>query len=286
MSSRLLTQCVTVAVSAAALFTNCLVLSSPAQAQTPVPITQPVSTMTPAQIHALVAPVALYTDGLLSQMFLASTYPADIAQAQMMAPSYAQMPADQAAEAIRLQPWDPSVKFLFSFPQVLSMMATQPEWTRQIGDLYRTRPIDLMKSVQAMRQLALKTGSLKSGPQINVVVDAQGQIVISPVNPNVVYIPQYNPTVVYGAWAYPAYPPYPVYNPSWGAVAFGAGIAAGALIWATPHWRTGTVVVNRNTYNNFTRRYGYPGVYNRPAPVRPVPAVGRQWHGNGPGWRR
>lgn len=248
---------------------------------TPIQVTSPVSAMTAPQIQALLAPVALYQDGLLSQMFLASAFPIDISQANMMQPTYAQMPPDQAAEAIRFQPWDPSVKSLLSFPGVLQMMASQPDWTRQLGDLYRTRPMDLMQAVQALRQQALKNGALRSGPQIQVTVDAQGQIVINPVNPQVIYVPQYNPTVVYGPWLYPAYPPYPIYNPGWGVMAFGVGIAAGAAIWAAPRWRSGVVVVNQPVYNNFTHRYGYPGVYSRPGTVAPAQGHwhGGSWHG-------
>lgn len=240
----------------------------------------PINTLTLPQIQALVAPVALYPDGLLSQMLLAAVFPVDLAQANMMQPSYAQMLPNQAEEAIRYQPWDPTVKSLLSIPQVLFMMATHPDWTRQLGDLYRTRPVELMKAIQNLRQQALKNGSLKSTPQIQVAVDGQGQITINPVNPQIVYVPQYNPTIVYGGWAYPAYPPYPIYNSGWGPVVFGVGIVAGAMIWATPRWGSGVVIVNQPVYGKFYSRYGYPGTYTRPGPYsHPVPAPARGWNG-------
>jgi len=219
----------------------------------------PVTQLTAPQIQSLVASIALYQDGLLSMMFLASAYPAELEQAQLLLPTLSGMSPDQAAATIQVQKWDPSVKSLLSFPGVLTMMATQLDWTRQIGDLYRFRPVDLMQAVQALRKQALQQGSLKSGPQMQVVVDSQGQILINPANQQLIYVPQYNPTVVYGRWMYPGYPPYPLYNPAWGPVVFGAGIAAGAVIWATPRWRTGVVVVNRGGYNSFVGRYGYVG---------------------------
>ncbi len=219
----------------------------------------PVTQLTSPQIQSLVAGIALYQDGLLSMMFLASAYPAELEQAQLLLPTLASVSPDQAAATIQMQNWDPSVKALLSFPGVLTMMATQPDWTRQIGDLYRFRPVELMQAVQALRKQALQHGALKSGPQMQVVVDSQGQVLINPANQQLIYVPQYNPTVVYGRWMYPSYPPYPMYNPGWGPVVFGAGIAAGAVIWATPRWRTGVVVVNRGGYNSFVGRYGYAG---------------------------
>lgn len=219
----------------------------------------PVMQLTAPQIQSLVAGIALYQDGLLSMMFLASAYPADLEQAQLLLPTLSGMNPDQAAGTIQLQNWDPAVKALLSFPAVLAMMATQPDWTRQIGDLYRFRSVDLMQAVQALRKQALQQGALKSGPQIQVLVDSQGLVLINPVDQQVIFVPQYNPTVVYGRWMYPSYPPYPIYNPGWGSVAFGVGIAAGAVIWTAPHWRTGVVVLNRGGYNSFVSRYGYVG---------------------------
>ena len=234
----------------------------------------PVTQLTTPQIESLVAGVALYQDGLLSLMFLAAGFPAELEQAQLLQPTLSGELPDQAAQTIRMQNWDPAVKALLSFPGVLTMMATQHDWTRQMGDLYKFRPQALMQAIQVLRKQALQLGTLKSSPQIQVMVDNQGQVLINPVNPQLIYVPQYNPTVVYGPWAYAAYPPYPIYNPGWGPVVFGAGIAAGAVIWATPHWRTGVVVVNPVVYQPFVARYGYAGGYRGYGP-RPYGA----WHG-------
>jgi hypothetical protein len=133
-----------------------------------------------------------------------------------------------------------------NFPKAFNLMANQLQWTQNLGNAYKLQPAQTMQAVQALRQRAVQAGSLKSNPQMSVTTDASNNVLVNPTNAQVVYVPTYNPTVVYGAWPYPDYPPYPAYNPAWGAMAFGLGFAVGDAFWATPAWSTGTINVNNN----------------------------------------
>jgi hypothetical protein len=208
----------------------------------------------PEQLEQIVAPIALYPDDLLAQIFMASTYPLEIVQAARWVKANPSLKGDQLTKALEQQSWDPSVKSLVNFPDVLAMMNDKLDWTQELGDAVLAQQKDLMAAVQRLRQKAQAAGNLKTTNEQKVIVEQQTQtIVIQPANPQVVYVPTYNPTVVYGVWAYPAYPPPPVYAYPYGAMAFSfaAGVAVGAA-WGyaggSCDWGHGDV--NMNVYKN------------------------------------
>ena len=210
------------------------------------------------QLQSLVSPIALYPDSLLSQMLMAATYPLEVAEAANWLRSNQHLVGTQLQDALKPQTWDNSVKSLTSFPDALYMLGNKLDWTQKLGDAYLAQPKDLMQAVQTLRAKAKQAGNLQSNQQVQVSTE-QSNIIIVPANPQVIYVPTYNPTMVYGAWAYPAYPPYPAYNPAWGLMAFGAGMAVGAALWSTPHWGRGSITINNNNFNNFNRNYNSIG---------------------------
>ncbi|AMR81701.1 DUF3300 domain-containing protein [Cupriavidus nantongensis] len=239
------------------LFAWCLALMlmaplQPALAQT---------TLSQAQLDQLTAPVALYPDALLSQVLMAATYPADVAAAAQWSKANPSLSGDAATKAVAGQNWDPSVQSLAAFPSVLDMMGRQPQWVQSIGDAFLAQPNDVMDSVQRLRLQAQKAGTLKTTEQQKVVTQSTGGttiVQIEPANPQVVYVPTYNPTTVYGTWPYPAYPP-AYYPPPPGSVfatalvsgiGFGLGVAAVDAMWGGFDWHDHDVNINVNRYNN------------------------------------
>jgi hypothetical protein len=231
-------------------------------------------TFKPEEIEQIVAPIALYPDSLLSQVFMASTYPLEVVEASRWAKQNQNLKGDALAKALEKQDWDPSVRSLVNFPDVLSKMSDKLDWTQKLGDAFLSQQKEVMDAVQRLRAKAEAAGNLKTTEQQKVIVEEK-VIKIEPASPQVVYVPTYNPTVVYGAWPYPAYPPYPWYPPGYafGAsmFAFGAGVALGAAwgyAWGGANWRGGNVDVdiNRNTNfnntinrNNFSQKVGQGG---------------------------
>ena len=210
------------------------------------------------ELDQILAPIALYPDSLLTQVMMASTYPLEIVQADRWAKQNKDMKGDALAKALEAQPWDPSVKSLVNFPQVLTMMSEKLDWTQKLGDAFLAQQKDVMNTVQALRAKAQAAGNLKTTKEQVVKVEKE-IIIIEPASPQVIYVPTYNPTVVYGVWAYPAYPPYPVYPPGYvattAAFSFAAGAAVGAAwgyAWGHSDWHGGDVDidVNRNTNIN------------------------------------
>jgi hypothetical protein len=212
------------------------------------------------QLDALLAPIALYPDTLLAQVLMASAYPVQIVQAQRWLddPAHKSISGDALEKALQAENWDPSVKSLVPFPQVLSMMSAQLDWTQQLGYVTSTQEKDVMDSVQRLRHQAQSAGSLTSTPQQTVTQDGP-TVIIQPTEPTTVYVPVYNPSVVYGTWPYPSYPPV-YYPPPPGYVAgtallaglaFGAGVAIAGGLWnvGSPNWRYGNVNVNVNRWN-------------------------------------
>lgn len=217
--------------------------TTPAPAAAPVaatpattaPATAAPATYTSAQIDQLVAPIALYPDALLSQVLMASTYPSNVLQAVQWSQDNPTQKGDAAVQAVANQPWDPSVKSLAAFPALLSLMGENPQWVQDLGNAFLAQPQDVMDSVQKLRAVAQQTGTLKSTPQQKVTTTtakatpapvASGSttttttttpapttqvIKIESANPDVVYVPTYNPNTVYGTWPNTAYPP--VYLP-------------------------------------------------------------------------
>ncbi len=217
------------------------------------------------ELQALVAPVALYPDALLAQMLMAATYPLEVASATIWLQNN-RLSGSALEAALAQQRWDNSVKSLVHFPEALKLLGHQLEWTHRLGDAYLVQPSELMQAVQALRSNARQAGHLQSGTQMVVSTDPLSNIIIMPANPEIVYVPTYNPMVVYGAWPYPAYQPYPVYNPGWGAMAFGVGVGAGVALWATPYWGYGSIYINNGYYNRFNNAYNAPG-YRYPVRV-------------------
>jgi hypothetical protein len=238
-----------------------------------------------------VAPIALYPDALLAQVLMASTYPLEIVQAARWRGEGANgaLTGDALEAALQGQPWDPSVKSLVAFPQVLGMLNDKLDWTQQLGDAFLAQEQAVMATVQALRAQAQAAGYLKSTPQQQVIVE-QSVIQVVPANPAVVYVPVYNPTVVYGVWPYPAYPPYYYYPPGYVAAAsvfsFGVGLAVGAALWGGCNWGRGTVNINVNNYNQFNRttisntNWSHNVAHRGAVPYRD--AATRQQYGRGP----
>jgi hypothetical protein len=218
---------------------------------------------TTAELHQLVAPIALYPDSLVGQILAASSYPTQIVEAQRWMQNNSRLSASQLAREADTQPWDPSVKSLTAFPKVLDNMNTNLSWTSALGEAYYSDPQGVLKAVQVMRAQAQAAGSLQSNQQQKVVTQGQ-TIIIEPVNPQVIYVPQYNPTIVYGA-PVAAYPGYSGADLAMtGVLAFGAGIAVGALIsssdgWGSSNWNCnwhgGNVSYNKNVYVSNSNNY-------------------------------
>jgi Protein of unknown function (DUF3300) len=219
-----------------------------------------------AQLDSMLAPIALYPDPLLSQVLVASTFPDQIAQAYDFVGRNPGLSGRALVDAAAAQPWDPSVQALVAFPQVLGMLAQNMNWTASLGQAFQSQQAGVMDAVQRLREEAVQEGKLKSTPELTVAtVNEGGQpyIEILPANPQVVYVPQYEPTAIWGA---PAYYPYPqVVYPSTGSLvatgllSFGAGVAVGSFFpyggWGwNAGWGRHEVTVNRNfIQNNFHR---------------------------------
>lgn len=218
---------------------------------------------TTAELHQLVAPIALYPDSLVGQILAASQYPTQIVEAQRWVQGNSGLSPAQLAQGANSQSWDPSIKSLTAFPKVLDNMNTNLSWTSALGEAYYSDPQGVLKAVQVMRAQAQAAGTLQSNDQQKVVTQGQ-TIIIEPANPQVIYVPQYNPTVVYGApvAAYPGYSNSDLLLT--GVLAFGAGIAVGALIgssdgWGSNNWdcnwHGGNVSYNHNVYVSNSNNY-------------------------------
>ncbi len=261
------------------------------------------------ELDALLAPVALYSDPLLALVMMASTYPLEVVQADRWVSQNSGLKGDQLKAAIDKQPWDESVRSLAATPAVLNMMSTKLDWTQRLGDAVLAQQTDVMDAVQRLRSRAQANKQLSSNKQqtvsVSTVKSSQGQprqvIAIAPTEPNTIHVPYYNPSVVYGAWPYPAYPPYYYPPPAYiGAgllatgVAFGAGYALGR--WASGgnywggnvNWNNNNINVNRpvnvnNPGNNFQHRpehrhgvrYNNPGVQQKFGGNRPTGSQAR-----------
>jgi uncharacterized membrane protein YgcG len=240
-----------------------------AQATAQSPQAPPYTQQTPEQLQQLVAPVALYPDSLVAQVLAGSTFPAEIVEADRWVQANPDLKGDALAQAVDQQSWDPSVKALTAFPTVLGNMDKNISWTSSLGDAYYNQEQGVMDAIQVMRQKAQQAGNLKDTPQ--QTVQTQGStIVIQPAAPDVVYVPAYDPWLVYGypVVAWPGWYPYPGIwygGPSlfWG-VGFGIGYYGG-YGWGWGHWGVGwggrTVIYNNNRYysrsNTFYNRNNY-----------------------------
>jgi hypothetical protein len=222
------------------------------------------------ELAQLLAPIALYPDDLVAQILMASTYPIEVVQADRWAKSHKQSAGDVLAKQLEKEPWDPSVKSMVNFPSVLSAMSEKLDVTTKIGDAFLSQKKDVMDTIQDLRKKAKAAGNLKTTKEQTVIVEKE-VIVIKPADPQVIYVPSYSTTVVYGAWPYPAYPPYYYYPPpppAYPAYHFAAGVAVGAAwgyAWGNSNWHGGDVDidVNRNTnINNNIDRSKYQNKVN------------------------
>jgi hypothetical protein len=219
--------------------------------------------LSPPQLEQLVAPVALYPDSLLSQVLMASTYPLEVVEAARWRASQPRVMSDsQLSAALYNEPWDPSVKSLAAFPDVLRMMSDKIDWTEQLGDAFLGQQPEVMDAVQRLRARARAAGNLRTTPQQTVLVsdDSTPIIQIVPVQPDIVYVPIYNPLVVYGPWMYPAYRPFywypPAYSPPPGVFfSFGVGLVVGPALWGHVDWHRRDVNINVVRYNRFNNTH-------------------------------
>jgi hypothetical protein len=223
------------------------------------------------QLDSLVAPIALYPDPLLSQILVASTYPLEIVQLDQWMQKNSTMPKEKMAEEVKKQEWDPSVQGLVVLPDVVQNLSENIKWTTDLGNAFLAQQSDVMGAVQRMRAKAKQNGNLKTTEQQKVetkVVESKEIIVIQPAKTEVVYVPSYNPTVVYGAPIYP-YPPYPYPPPpppgayaATAAISFGVGMMVGAA-WHGGYgyhagWGNNNITINNNNnYVNNSNRQNY-----------------------------
>ncbi|WP_250491113.1 DUF3300 domain-containing protein [Caballeronia sp. INML2] len=258
--------------------------AAPAPASAAEPVAQPQAQQyPPEELEALVAPIALYPDSLLSQVLMASTYPLEVVHAARWVKDHPNLKGEAAVKAVQDQSWDVSVKSLVAFPQALKPMNDKLDWTQRLGDAFLAQEKDVLAAVQRLRIRAQQAGHLNSNPQQKVIVEAPpgggqpaqpaqgGQTVqapqtivrIEPADPQVIYVPSYNPTVVYGGWSAPAYPPtywppYPAYYPGAALAsgfAWGLGIAAAGAIFGGCNWNNGDVNINVNKATNIDRNF-------------------------------
>ena len=215
------------------------------------------------ELDQMIAPIALYPDSLLAQVLIAATYPDQVMDANAWMKANPNLKGDALNDALDRMSWDLSVKALAPFPQVLAMMADQPDWTQKLGEAFVAQQADVMASVQKLRSKAYAAGNLKSSAEQKIVV--KGDVYeIEPVNPQVVYVPRYDPVVVYGTWWWPQ-PPL-VYAPVWPGVAVGVGIGVGIGFfgacavgpawgygWGSWGWGGGNVNVNVNRNININK---------------------------------
>jgi len=272
-------------VLVAAAVSLSLAAPAPAQVAAPPPQQQAPAPASPAaagakafsqqELDQLLAPIALYPDALLAQVLMASTYPLEVVAADRWVKANPGLKDKALEDALQQQSWDPSVKSLAVFPQVLTMMSEKIDWTQKLGDAFLAQQKDVLATAQALRAKAAEQGTLKDTKEQKVTTEKTESttvIKIEPTNPEVVYVPSYNPTVVYGAWPYPAYPPYSYYPPGYVAggalLGFTAGVIVGGALWGNCNWRGGDVNVNVNRYNNFNKTNVSNGNWNHNASHR------------------
>jgi hypothetical protein len=238
--------------------------SSPARQSSPQ---EQAPKIPPDQLDSLVAPIALYPDPLLAQILAASTYPLEIVLLQQWLAENSGLKDEALADAVAKQPWDPSIQAMAALPDVVKRLANDIQWTTDLGNAFLAQQSEVMDAVQRMRKKAQDKGNLKSNEQQTVetrVIESKPVIVVEQANPQVVYVPAYDPVVVYGPPVYP-YPPiyYPPawYYPAGMAISFGVGVMMGAF-WSGGWccgcgWGGGDITINRN--NSFNRSAGIGG---------------------------
>jgi len=239
------------------------------QSTTPAPVQD--AQQTAEQLQQLVAPIALYPDALVAQILAAATYPDQVVEADRWMQQHSNLQGEQLGQEVDKQPWDPSVKALVEFPSVLANMDKNLSWTSSLGDAYVNQQQEVMNAVQVMRERAQTAGNLNSTSQETVT--QQGEtIVIEPADPQIVYVPEYDPWVVYGppVVIWPGWYSYPgLFLPGPG-IAFGLGFRVGfygGFGWGWHHWRSDwdrrAVIYNHNTYVSHSRTFINRNNFNR-----------------------
>jgi Protein of unknown function (DUF3300) len=257
--------------------------TTPPLATTPVPGAEtpaaeappatPPSAMAPIlraeQLDQLLAPIALYPDALLAQILMAATYPLEIVKGNrwFQDPHHAALSGDQLAAALEAETWDPSIKALVTFPQILMMMDANLDWTEELGDVFVRQQADVMDAIQRLRHQAAAAGTLWSNDQQRVTEERQG-IEIEPANPAYIYPPLYNPALVYGPWPSPEYLPLDIVPPDYGVgfglpfgISFGAGFVVVKKIWpwSAFDWGQRRIRLNVQNSNDVDRPIPGPG---------------------------
>lgn len=234
------------------------------QAQPPPPASAPPAAETklpPEQLDSLVAPIALYPDPMLSQVLVASTYPLEIVQLQQWLEQNKGLKDQALADAVAKQDWDPSIQAMAAMPDIVNRLAGNIRWTAELGNAFLAQESDVMDAVQRMRVKAQNAGNLQTTPQQKVeteVVQGKSVVIIEQADPQVVYVPSYNPTVVYGPPEYPYppidYPP-PGYYAAGMAISFGTGLVMGAAWGGGWGWNTswGDNDIDIDIDNSFNR---------------------------------
>ncbi|PJI47696.1 MAG: hypothetical protein CTR55_18570 [Pseudomonas sp.] len=265
--------------------------ATPAPAAAPTAPSQTVFTV--EELDQMLAPLALYPDSLLAQVLMATTYPGNVADAAAWSKAHPKAVGDDAVKQVADQPWDPSVQSLVAFPLVLATLGQDPVWVQRVGDAFLAQPEAVMDSIQRLRRQAQAAGNLQSNEQQTVTLKPAAQpapaqpasggdtvvvqqpapaqtIIIEPTDPQVVYVPSYNPTQVYGTWAYPSSPPayyppppeYPVATALATGLAFGAGVAIVGSLWGDCDWDDHEIDVDVEHHNDFNRNVNVNREFN------------------------
>lgn len=258
---------------------------APSGAASPAPLSA-------AQLDQLTAPVALYPDPLLGPILAAATYPLEIVEAArwLDEPANAALHGDQLAAALQNERWDMSVKALIAVPDVLRMMNDNLQWTEQLGDAFLAQQDEVMDSIQRLRRAAMSAGTLKSTPQQTVGEEGE-DVTIVPASPTIVYVPYYNPVVVYAPWPWPDYPPYFFVSPAdvvfADAIGFGIGIGIVGPLWGGYgwNWPTHTLMVPQPGHRRpGWTRWTHDPVHRAGVPYRDA-AVAQRFLGPGANFR-
>lgn len=246
------------AVAGAYVFFMSGMSAAPAQTPTPThtPMNQAAPQLTPQQLDQLLAPIALYPDALLAQILMAATYPLEVVEGVrwLQDPHNASLKGDQLATALEQQNWDPSVKSIVPYPRILRMMDRELDWTERLGEAFLADQAAVMDSIQRLRRRAAAAGHLSSGPQAVVTMQEEA-ITIELPSVGAVSFPTCNPSVVYGSWPYPAYPPDYFPGNFEGATAggFGCGWIVAPIIaplwgWGQWDWRRHRIDIDRGQF--------------------------------------
>ncbi len=246
-----------------------------------------------AQLDQMLAPIALYPDQLLLELLMASTFPQQLIDAEqwLQDPTNAALKGDALVAALQPLPWDPSVKSLVAFPQIVAMMNAHLDWTEALGTAFANQQVAVMARVQFLRERAARAGRLASTKQL-VVHHSEGEIVIEPADPDMIYVPVYNPAEVYGDWPDRDQPPVYIPPPPGlyaGALGAGIGFSVGFGVarplwgWGHPDWRRHEVVVDPRRFERITNATNSTNnniairndTWHRTAPVTPVPPAQR-----------